>query len=473
MGIPMGIASALWGQQTFDESTPITLQSLTVAGAADHATVAANRLGDLIVANHADHPQGGKLVEITIITARPNGRFQANAPIMVGDPTLGILGDDSCRKPDVVALDDASFAVCFPRGSSQNSQIGRLEIVLVKTRDQQDRLLAIPEILSPAPGRGFVIDTAVVPGDAGVMPDLVSLGSSHPRACAVVYASEIDRRVVNDDSFREYELKVAKIDFSYPLGTPGFLAGPSSVVHGIPMDNQDGNAYSGGLVLPDVVLDDSGNLAIAWEQYLLAPHQGLGAGAKGRVVLERRAGFDSATPLALLDRLEFAGKTDVHQQRRPNLAESDDSPFDGVALTWTDREPLGIRNRVEYQVIEFPNGGAPGVSPPMEGYWVDSPNLGDAHPIALLGADYGIAWAVRDYGFQREVLSSYSSLDGHRCMVPIDMGVAFPWRVATALLRVPPLWPWQRDKEYLVQVCEGDDVRSNQSYRIQVRIDRL
>ncbi len=460
-------------QQELDPGSPLELPTLG-SGAADHATVAANRDGDWLIANHADHPQGGKLVEVTVATPKNNaGRFRLTAPILVGDPSLDLLGDDSCRKPDVVALHDGSFAVVFPRAVRQDPQSGRLEIVRVITRDAQGDALSTPIIESPGPGRGYVIDASVVPGEAGVMPDLASLGPTLASACAVVYAHEAEVVETTDDIFREYDLRIARIDFGQPQQSTDFIRGPWLLETGIPLDNQAEFPFAGGIILPDMVLDDADNLVVAWEQYLLAPHQGLSQGAQGRVVMSRYESLDGDQPLVPLDRLEFGGQADLRQQRRPALDSSREDQVNGIAIAWTDREPLGLLNRVQYHLLEFPNGDMPGVGPPVSAYWEDSPLFGDAHPVTILGDDDGLAFAVRDFGFERQVLASYSNVSGHRCMVEIDMGIQFPWRPATARFTVPSRWWWQDDTDYVLQVCEGADVRESSAYRVYVRLDPI
>jgi hypothetical protein len=473
VGLLLAGPAPVAAQQDLLPGSPMELPTLG-SGAADHATVAANHEGDWLIANHADHPSGGKLVEVTVATSRNSGgRFRVTAPILIGDPSLDLLGDDSCRKPDVVALHDGSFAVVFPRTVQQDPQSGRLEIVRILTRDAQGDALSTPIVESPGSGRGYVIDASVVPGEAGVMPDLALLGPTHASACAVVYAHEAEVVETEDLVFREYDLRIARIDFSQPQQSTDFIRGPWLLETGIPMDNEVDSPFAGGIILPDMVLDDADNLVVAWEQYLFAPHQGLPQGAQGRVVMTRYKSLDGAQPLERLDRLELAGQANLRQQRRPALDSNREDQVNGIAITWTDREPLGLLNRVQYQLLEFPNGSMPGVSPPVPAYWVDSPLFGDAYPVTILGEDDGLTVAVRDYGIDRELLASYSTVSGRRTMVEIDMGIQFPWRPATALFTVPARRWWQADTDYVLQVCEGADVREASAYRVHVRIDPI
>lgn len=458
------------GQQVIDTATPVELGSLGV-GAADHATLATNHYGDLVVANQTIHANGAKLVEATVVTPLVNGRFEVSAPILIGDPALGLTGEDTCRKPDVTSLPDGGFVIAFPRSNRLNRNQGQLELVLLRTRDAAGDVLAQPLLQSPGAGRGYVLDATVNPGDGGVMPDLVRIGDSHPSACAVVYATE---RVVTDHQdtvLREYNILLGGIDFARTPGHPDFAFPPEVIATRVPWDSNATFPKVGGLILPDITTDDHGNFVIAWEQFLLAPHLGLTSGSEGHIVLERRSSLFSAPPLQRLDRMKFEGADLTQQQRRPNLSTSRFDNINRACLSWSDLATVGDLDRVQYKVMEFTNDQAPGLTPPVDGYWIDAVNLPDFHAVPLLGDRFGFNFAARDYGTERRLISSYSRVNGLQTMQIIDMGITFPWRPAADNLIVPLHVQGRAPDTYLAVICEGGNRFTSDRYRIYLRID--
>ncbi len=460
----------LQGQQVIDTATPVELDSLGV-GAADHATMATNHFGDMVVANQTIHTNGAKMVEATVVTPRVNGRFSVSAPILIGDPSLGLTGEDTCRKPDVTALPDGGFVIAFPRSNRLDHHQGQLELVLLRTRDASGDVLAQATVQSPGVGRGYVLDATVNPGDAGVMPDLVRISDNLPAACAVAYATE--RVVTNhqDAVLREYNILLGGIDFARAPGHPEFFITPKIIATRVPWDSNPTYPKVGGLILPDITTDDHGNFVIAWEQFLLAPHLGLTSGSKGHIVLERRSSLFSANPLQRLDRLELEGADLTQQQRRPNLSTSRDDSINLAGLSWIDLANVGDLDRVQYKLVEFTNDQAPGMTPPVEGYWVDAANHPDLHAVPLIGDRFGFNFAARDHGTERQLISSYSRVSGLQSMKVIDMGITFPWRPAADNLIVPSHVAGRDPDTYLVVICEGGDLATSDSYRIFLRID--
>lgn len=458
------------GQQVIDTATPVELGSLGV-GAADHATLATNHYGDLVVANQTIHANGAKLVEATVVTPLVNGRFSVSAPILIGDPSLELTGEDSCRKPDVTALADGSFVIAFPRSNRLDHHQGQLELVLLRTRNASGDALAQAVVESPGAGRGYVLDANVNPGDGGVMPDLVGIGGNMPSACVVVYTTE---RLVTDRQdtvLREYNILLGGIDFAQPPGDADFLIPSEVIATRVPWDSNATFPKVGGLILPDITTDDHGNFVIAWEQFLLAPHLGLASGSEGHIVLERRSSLFSANPLQQLDRIKLEGADLTQQQRRPNLSTSRYDNINRACLSWSDLATVGNLDRVQYKVMEFTNDQAPGLTPPVDGFWIDAFNLPDVHAVPLLGDRFGFNFATRDYGTERRLISSYSRINGLQSMQVIDMGITFPWRPAADNLIVPSHVPGRTPDTYLAVICEGGNRYTSDRYRTYLRID--
>jgi hypothetical protein len=213
-------------------------------------------------------------------------------------------------------------------------------------------------------------------------------------------------------------------------------------------------------------------LVIAWEEFLLAPHHGLGSGSHGQIVMERRSSFASATPLQLLDHIELEGQDPTRQQRRPNLSTSRYDNLNRFCLSCNDLVTWFDLNRVQYKMIDFTNGQAPGLTPPVDGYWVDALHLSDYHSVPLVGDQFGFNFSVRDHITERRLLSSYSRTSGTRKMQAIDMGITFPWRPAADNLMVPAPVPGGNPDTYLALICEGGNrPYITDRYRIYLRID--
>ncbi len=178
----------LWAQQSFGPGLDVELGTLG-ASHADHATVAINQFGDIVVADHADFTATRKLVEATVIPCVAPHAWETRPPILLGDPQRNVFGSDLCHKPDVAALGDGSFAVVWARFSSTDPARCRLETAQIITRDAQGRLYANAIVKTRAAGEGWVVDDNLNAGVAGVMPD-VSADPGNPLACFTVYAHE-------------------------------------------------------------------------------------------------------------------------------------------------------------------------------------------------------------------------------------------------------------------------------------------
>ena len=168
-------------------------------GPSDHATLALNQYGDICVAYQTRQASGQRLVEAQILRYSGTSYWSSNSSLrlILGDPSVNLYGPlrDNCTKPDIVALDDASFVVVWPRGDLQDKQVGQLEVARIETRDAAGFSLPNPVLHSAAAGLGYVVDPLVVVGDAGIMPDLTPLAGGQ---AAAVYATEDSRTVAGN-----------------------------------------------------------------------------------------------------------------------------------------------------------------------------------------------------------------------------------------------------------------------------------
>lgn len=453
---------SLRAQEVFLTGETITLPSLG-NGAADHATVAANSYGDVVVANHADAPGGVKLVEAVAIASLGQDTFKSGATLLLGDPGLNLMGQDTCRKPDVVALADESFIVVWPRNDVQLTGGARLEAARIHLRDSSGDLLAHPIVDLAAPGEGFVLDPNLVSGDAGVMPDLVAFRDPFGESVAAVYAHEVTTTVgPTGKTFREYELRCVVADWSRPPQSSQFLDGPYVLRDAIPIDQDPTNPFNGGMVLPDVVLDDSGNLVVAHEQSLLAPHFGWAGPARRRILVERFQGLGQASPFSPMDTWPIAVGNATHRPRRPMISSSPEDQEDSISLTWGKQSLIGGDNALGYQMIRLPSTGG-GVQP-RDAHWIDDPLNEDGLPVT---ADNGImrsCFAIRNFPARRSILASVTLGNGNASIVDIDVPVVFPWRPAAQLIATETAGGQVRT--YAALCFEGADVLDPDQYRI-------
>lgn len=392
----------------------------------DHATIAVNAFGDVFVAWHAELPNGSHLVEGMLVPYNGAGTWlidPAQNHFLLGDATLGLLGQDTCIKPDVVALEDGSFVVAWTRGEETFNQTARLEAARIHPRDTIGRLASPPSIDTAAPGEGVVLDPVVTPGQSRLMVDLVALGDER---CAAVYAHEASYVLgANGDQFREYDLRAVAMDWNL-FGQPtGFVDGPYDLMVAQPMDSPFFRPFIGGLVLPDVVTDDLGNLVVAWETYWVSGHGGVTGPTLGSIKVARFAPFTSATPLALIDTVDLPTPT-ADPYRRPNLSTSRTDAYDNVSLAFAqDFLPSSAVDLTHFMDVDYSHG-FPVVTPR---YWNPPANSGgDYHPVPLhaKGKHFCLASRVVPNG-QRRLIASFAE---GQSMILLPTPISHPWRPA-------------------------------------------
>ena len=460
----LGLMSPLQAQQTFTTGETIQLPSMTVS-AADHATLATNSYGDVFIANHADHASGGKMVEGTAIASIGNHAFRTSDTLLLGDPSLNLVGADTCRKPDVEALGDGSFVVVWPRSDRNHVAPARLEAVRVVLRNLHGVLLSAPEVHRSAPGRGYLLDANVTAGDAGLMPDLVWLGEQDELGCAVVYAHEIDTSLTSNKQFREYELRCSRIDWSKWHFDPRFLDGPHVVVPNIPMDNPLTDPFTGGLILPDLVLDDCGSLVVAFEEAVLAPHFNHSGPFQSRIRMLRFESFGSVNPLQQIDVVSLPSASSEHRARRPNLSSSREDGTDSVSVTYGLEGLQGAGTGIEYKSVVYKADGVGGYRALQNAHWVQDPNKFDNLPSVADDKDLRSCFAVRQFQGQRKLVSSLSHSSGLTALTEVHTPIQFPWRPAAKLTTYTT--PGAGHDLSFAAICyEGADTLTPSTYRI-------
>lgn len=438
---------------------------------ADHATVEANSYGDICVAFQSGLASGSHQVEVQIVHNVAPGTWQSSLALhyVLGDPGLNVFGNgnDSCNKPDVVALDDESFVVVWPRHDLSNPALGRLETARFEVRDAAGLLLPAPVLSTAAPGEGFIADPAVPAGDGGIMPDLAAMPGGIALA---VYAAEDSKTFgTGGETYREYSLRLTQMNWGLGPTHPGFLEGPWVLANRIPLDNPWWAPYSGGLVLPDVVTDDLDNIVVAWEQYWVSGHPAYGGGDLGEIVVRRYAATSSATPRSSLDEDHFFTTFGPYRhQRRPNLATTGDDAVNDVLLAWADLYDPPWHDKVRVRSIHYPSSMAIDQSWADERYWGGDPFHDETHPDVGMLPGREFCFATRTYLRQRAMMGANNAA---ATMFQVPTKVGWPLRPSVKLVRAAV--PGGGTTDALIMTYEGANTDLPTIFRTYLGIFRL
>lgn len=438
---------------------------------ADHATLDSNRYGDVVVTFHAGD-FNARSVEALVIQAVAPGLWdsQASTHYLLGDASLNVYGagDDSCTKPAVTALDDDSFVIVWPRQSTGQPGLGRLECARIQVRDPAGALLAAPVLETLAIGEGFIVDPLVPAGDAGLMPDIISL----PGAAAVaVYASEDwVGSGSSGETYREYSLRLARMEWSAGGGSGSFVQGPWPIATSIPMDNSWWDPYFGGIILPEMVADDLGNLVVVWEDYLLVGHPGYsGTTHRGRIQVRRLEAMNSALPLRMLDEFTFtSSQQPALHQRRPSLSTTSADAGNDVLLGWLEERGFPDTDRVEVRRLHFPSSMDVGLGYFTDGYWIADLTRDESHATSGMLPGREIVLANRHYWRKRPVIASDSSLGRS---LQLRMAVTWSLRPAVRMIALPDGAGGAQDTMFMTY--EGANVDDRDLYQVYFVAYRL
>jgi len=439
------------------------------SGPADHATVALNSFGDICVVYQTRLATGQRLVEGHVLRNLGLGTWSSNGAhhMILGDPALNLYGPlrDNCTKPDVIALDDGSFVVAWPRTDLQDKQVGQVEVARVEIRNHGGQLLNLPNVQTASAGLGYVVDPLMVCGDAGVMPDLAPLPGG---GAVAVYATEDLRTVAgNGDIWRDYSLRVLRMDWEAGPSDPNFLTGPFTLASNIPMDSDFWTNFSGGMVLPDVTADDADHLVVAWEQYRLQGRTGWSGADRGEAAICRYAGFAASTPLLPMDEEYFSSFYGFLQQRRPNLSSSRLDSSNVVLMSWAELNdgPFGSDD-VRFKEILYATTA--GQSTSSDRFWTNDPGLDESHPLPSQTSLHQRCFATRDVANQRLILGS---VHASQSTFQVPSPVKYPERVAASVFETQT--PAGAPLSILVISYEGANFNDPNLYRVYLGIFRI
>lgn len=456
------LASPLAAQQAFTYGQDVILPRFGPQGA-DHATVATNSFGDAFVAYHSTFASGYHLVEGMAIQHQGGGQFQTGTGnhFALGNQGLAIFGQDSCIKPDVVAMPDGNFVVAWSRLDKTEQQLDRIEMCRIVMRDANGNLLPTAVVESAQAGEGFVIDPAFDGHDSGGMVDLVNLEDG---TVAAVYAHQTSNSSdAQGNTWRDYDLRLTRVDWTVDPSDPNFISPPVVLQSNVPFDNPWNQVPRGGQVLPDVVLDDYGNLVVAHEEFWMDGHGGVSGSNLGRIVVRRVSGFGSAAPLTEINFAEFTHDP-LRAQRRPNLSTSRSDSRNSVSLTWGHDDVWFLTDLILSQELIF-NGTS---LTTRNLYWPNSPLFTDDLPTIVHGAN-----SLRATIGTRQVSGGSILLAGRALQqdtVTIPTTVNYALRPAAALRElVLPHGTYQA----LYTTYEGADVNDPHQFDVHLVIHRV
>jgi hypothetical protein len=368
--VPLLICFSANAQADYYVGNTIELPSIG-NGSADHAAIAVNHFGDTVIVNHTSASSTRKAVELNALAplgVSHGDGFKLFNTRLLGDPTLNIfgVGNDHCTKPAVESLGDGSFLAVWSRHDLSGAQPSRIEICKISTRNIFGNLLPQVQILTTRTGEGILLDDTSISGDAGFMPDIASNKTAGSSKAIAIFAHEQSRYKSYTNTFRDYDLRAKKIHWPRTSSSP--TLGPLVTLEtNIPIDNVNTEAYAGGLVLPDAVIDDAGALIIVYESYLISPHNWHFGPSEGSIQLRRYS-----ESLSLFDEIEFQGHGTARHQRRPMIATSDKDATNAVTLAWNDIDDnVSLSHRAHFRSVTF-TGNTAGHTTPMVIPWDES-----------------------------------------------------------------------------------------------------
>ncbi len=433
---------------------------------ADHAVIAVNSYGDVIVVNHTSVGAHSKAIEVNILVPAGPGiasGLQLFPTYLLGDPTLDIyqFGGDSCNKPDAEALSDDSFLVVWARHELSNRHPSRIEGCRISTRNSYGVLLAQPIIATKQVGEGYIIDETSTAGAAGFMPDIAPIPGSDQNAALVVFAHEQSSITRPSTTYREYDLRCIKIDWATSSSAPN-LGTLATLSTDIPFDNNNSQPYFGGMILPDATIDDGNNLIVAFEEFLIKPHYGYVGDPKGTITVQRFSG----SPLTLIDDIEFSGHRDFRHQRRPMVATSQSDNTNKVMLGWVEKDDSNtIIHRAHFRTFIFNQNGS-GYTDMKTLPWDESFGIEDDLPAVAISGRTQFILTSRSFPNKFKLTSAYKSTQSSNRSTQITTSLNYPWRPAAALLDFANF--------SMSYICfEGADVHDPNQYKVHLTIQSL
>lgn len=340
-----------------DDQFAIPLQSSASGGhwglidrKADHATVAMNSVGDVLIAYHSSRPDFNanydslKQVEIAFLeydsTSDSWSLESQNQKVVGGVDPSPLSGtyqqtDVKCERPDVIAVGEMFFVVwtrIYERQhgsgnpSDQINEPAVLECAWVKKDSNGDIQVYTG---NAAAGAGFELDRdsttsrffvrecagcpdAVVlhPGDANTLP---TVGIVYPHQTNFGdYGSPADNQRLFELRFQACSIDPANGNAISSVAYPALVASNGSTT-GIVYDGYNNAA---GIVLPDLAPgSDNWRFGLAYEEQLKP-----GSVTNGRIILQTWEATPNGASIAQLESHAFGNSSTTAYRRRPILS---------------------------------------------------------------------------------------------------------------------------------------------------------
>ncbi len=428
-------------------------------GSKNHASVAANANGDLCVVWHAETGLGDQhLVEAIVYRRQGEGRWVTfpGDHFVLGDPSLGVYGPgrDTCIKPAVCALGDGSFVAVWPR-FDRFTLDGRLEAQrIVVPHSFGSAIPPLRRLASPV-----VLDEALRPGDGGSMPGITAVADTE---ALVAYTHEVHRTpLATGEVLRDYALRLQRMDWSRAPGDPEFRKESLQLPDLVAADDAPDVPAEGGLVLPEVAVDEPGHVFLAFEEFRASGRTGSAHDAAVVLVSLLQTG----STLTVEDVLRFRGSDARRRQRRPQLSVLRGDGVERALLAWGDRAGPGlIHNRARWRRIELTPQG-PVVTPLG---WSPAPGSEDFHPFPVLLPAMELLLASRAFPLTRRLLIGDSA---HGTLSELWTHPPYVLRPSAALL-LPETWT-TRPQRLLAVSYEGSPASAMNVRSVYLQVVRF
>ncbi|MBC8405542.1 MAG: hypothetical protein H8E15_09970 [Planctomycetes bacterium] len=338
-----------------------------IDGQADHATIAVNDAGDvMIVWSSSVYPRGHALskkrrveaaffrrTSLTTWDLYPTHTLgEAETSLMPGGVPIYPTGD-RCRKPDVVAI-GTDFVASWQRFEESFTANGRIEGVYLEIPIAGGDMM--PHLADPA-GIGHVLDPNVDCRTAGAMVDLGHNPGAGPTVIAT-YCSRTAAYPLGMSNAFDFDLRAVMFEFASAAAAP--TVHPVQTVRAdVHFDDfSDTSTFDGGRVLPDVVFDQFGNVVIAHEDFTRGDRVGTGTPDEGLIYVQRLS-VDSAGVMTPLNSQTIFGTSTEHGQRRPNLFRA--AANSDICMAFGERNIATWESTIFLHSVVYPDGASDAV----------------------------------------------------------------------------------------------------------------
>ncbi len=335
------------GAQSMDLGETRQLPMLGVSG--DHAIVAVNNRGDLFVAWQSSPTNGASMRQVEGVFLRKSAGNSWLFPttqevLLLGDPSLNVMGSDTCPKPFVIGLDE-DFIVGWLR-VDRNTQTTRVEMVKIVAPASGP-----VTVDSPAPGRGYVVSGDYDSGNSGKTLAMCRrqydpFAPGAPMEEAVYFVTV--KSIADSGDLHDYRLRGWTADFSIGSGAP-MIRGPFTLVDTVWVDSSTN--FGRGRIPPTIQENDDGDLILAYEEFHDPSRSAGMTSHEGRIRVQRF--YPSIFGLQGDAELVFEGNHLERHQRRPNLDTSPNDDNDVLTLSWVELDHDGANGIVHQKAIWF------------------------------------------------------------------------------------------------------------------------